>query len=219
MFNPVDKGDVMRIMSNRFLVPALAVIAIILSGVATIRATTAHNAVKAPPTAVAVIDWLGVTDTLNEWKDIKVKSEQEFGFFKEEADAKQLEMEALQDELTLLNGTPQFDQKIREFTRMQVEFEAWGNFMQQDLARQELLSQLKIYQKINDAVAKVSERDGYAIVLWNDSERKAIDLNKLQESATMISSRQVFYAETDTVDITGAVVQLMNIEYQAGSTP
>lgn len=165
----------------------------------------------AQPTAVAVVDWLKVTDNLKEWKDTTANLKEKERVFQEDVNKRQAALKNLADDLKAMSPeTPSFDAAQTRFNIESAQFNAWGQAAQKDLEAAKLREQLKIYDKITKAVAAVAERDGYQIVLWNDAESKKIDLRNAPDSAGQIATRHVLYVSPSAPDITDAVAAYMN---------
>jgi len=165
----------------------------------------------AQPTAVAVVDWLKVTDNLKEWKDTTVSLKAKETAFQQAVNDRQAKLKELAEDLKALSPeTPNFEAAQTRFNIESAEFSAWGQAAQKDLEAAKLREQLKIYDKITKAVAAVAERDGYQIVLWNDAESKKIDLRNAPDSAGQIATRHVLYVSPSAPDITDAVAAFMN---------
>ena len=73
-------------------------------------------------------------------------------------------------------------------------------------------SVLRIYDHIRTSVGQLADRDGYGLILVDDS---AIDIN--EQSADVlgeISSRRVLYAQP-TLDVSDVLVAFMNEQWKA----
>jgi len=165
---------------------------------------------SARPTAVAVVNWLDMTDKLDAWKNIKVTLQDEEDGFNQENEDRVNQIKAKQEELKILppDGDT-FDDATQELKGMIAQYQTWSKLQADRLNKKELHAQLSLYNKINEAVKVIAQRDGWDIVLWNDSISKKVSLDKLQESAQLISTRHVFYA-AEAVDISDTVIQYMN---------
>lgn len=194
----------------------LACAAVAVAMLTTVRASALSRRF-ASPTPVAVVDWIAVTDKVNEWREMEAQLKKIEDGLVEEANAMKKSLSDLQESIGVLPEGSESRQKEQDrLNRKQLEAEALLNFMKAKMATEKARRQVRLYQKISDAVAKVAERDGWSIVLWDDSKNKNPDLAKLNEAAELISRRQVFYVRKDAVDITDEVVLLMNNEFSAG---
>lgn len=193
---------------------------LLVAGVSITLALRAHSAEQqtARPTTVAVINWLDMTDHLDSWKNVQVTLKDSEDSFNQENESRVNNIKSKQDELKIL--PPDSDaakDATQEIKGMIAQYQTWNKLQVERLTNKELHAQLSLYVKINDAVKVIAERDGWDIVLWNDSDSKKVDLDRLQESAQLISTRHVFYANK-AVDISDTVTQYMNnMEANKGS--
>ena len=204
-----DKERLMNINFRRNPLGILLILALCATSFAALRARSGERP-KAPATAIAVIDWLNMTDKLDAWTTVRVELKDKEEAYKKASDEKRAQITAKGDELKILpKEGPAFDQANQEIQSQIAQFKTWSKLEEERLVKMELREQLTLYQKINDAVKAIAERDGWDIVLWNDSGSKDIDFAHLEESAQLISTRHIFYA-ADAVDITETVIQYMN---------
>lgn len=189
---------------NLFLLLAVG-----LSLIVTLHARSAQQE-SARPTTVAVVNWLDMTDKLDAWKNVKVTLQDAEDSFKKDDEDRRNQIKAKQEELKILpQDGDTFDDATQELKGMIAQYKTWSKLQADRLNKKELHAQLALYNKINDAVKVIAQRDGWDIVLWNDSISKKVSLDHLQESAQLISTRHVFYA-AEAVDISDTVTQYMN---------
>lgn len=206
----------MNTLSSRILLAGLCVAAIAMSTVATLKATSMESQFAAP-TPVAVVDWLAVTERLDEWKAKQVDLSSHKSALEDRMTGIGTEMDQIREDIEVLPPDRQREQ-LRRYRELAFQLEGFRQFAEQDLATEKTTEQLRIYQKINDAVARVAQRDGWQVVVWDDSKSKRINLERLDESVELISRRQVFYTAATAVDITDEVVNLMNNDWAAGGS-
>lgn len=185
--------------------------------VATMKADALHKRF-ASPTPVAVVDWLKVTDKSKEWRDMQasLRSITET-LLEEEADWQKKLSEMKEGIAALPPATGVRRQEEEQYVLKDLQFQAWKQFRQAKMQTEQARLQVRLYLRINDAIEKVARRDGWSIVLWNDSDVSKINEGNLEASAELMSRRRAFYADVNTVDITDEVVVLMNNEFDAGA--
>ncbi len=195
---------------------ALAAIAIAATSFAWASAASATTArPPAQPTAVAVVDLPGILEGLEE----KGRHEANLQAVIQESQAKLDDLTKrlgiIRDDLELLPpDTAEWRAKFGEGLELQQQAEVRSKVLTQTISLQRGDSLRTLFLKIEAGIAKIAERDGYDIVLLDDSTfplpQQAPDTN--MERA--ILSKTVLYAH-ESVDITQAVINLLNNEYRA----
>lgn len=209
----------MNNISNRIPLALLTALAITLGVVANLNATSALRR-AAEPTAVAVIDWLAATEKLDLWRSVQADLKDFKEQRQQESDVLKAKLREMKDTADILPpGSENQKKALDELELESLRVQAWLQFTETRIARRELEAQLLIYKRITETVATIAERDGWDLVLWNDSASKEVDLSKLQDSAQLISTRHVFYARSAMIDITETVVQRMNNDFKSGQSP
>lgn len=194
----------------------LILVAVALSLFAAITAHS-NDRLAASPTSVAVIDWLNMTDKIDAWAIVKVKLEDEEAAFEAEWESRRNQIKAKQEELKILpKDGAAFDAAASELRSLIAQTNTWADLAQSGIAGSALKAKLRLYQKIVIATEAVAIRDGWDLVLWNDSPSKVIDFKNLTYSANLISGRQIFYVK-DAIDITDAVIAKMNNNQQTAN--
>lgn len=194
----------------------LAMAAVAVAVLTTVQAS-ALSRKFASPTPVAVVDWLAVTDKVDEWKEMLVQLKKiEDGLREQDARLVKTLSDLKESILVLPEGSESRQREEDKYILASLESEGLKRFAENKLRTEKAKREVRLYQKISAAVSRIAERDGWQIVLWDDSKNKSPDLNKLEEAGQLISRRQVFYSRKDAVDITDAVILLMNNEFNAG---
>lgn len=194
----------------------LAMAAVAVAGLTTVQAS-ALSRKFASPTPVAVVDWLAVTDKVDEWKEMLAQLKKiEDGLREQDARLVKTLSDLKESILVLPEGSESRQREEDKYILASLESEGLKRFAENKLRTEKAKREVRLYQKISAAVSRIAERDGWQIVLWDDSKNKSPDLNKLEEAGQLISRRQVFYSRKDAVDITDAVILLMNNEFNAG---
>lgn len=208
--------DHMSTRKSRIITYSLIFAALGLSAAASLQATLVIRFV-AEPTAIATIDWLAATEELDEWKAIRDSLDKQKQALQEEANRRKTEQEGLLEQLELLGeGNAAYEKAVEEYRFKVFQNQGWVEFKQEELQRKELQAQIGLYNKISEAVAAVATRDGWDIVIWDDSESKRPDLENLQRSLEQVSRRIVLYTDRASADITKDVVQFMNNNFRSG---
>ena len=200
----------MNSKTGRLSVHLLLAAFVFAAGFLSIRATSSETE-KAPPTSVAVINWLDMTDNLTRWKTIDLELTDQENNFETERQKREAEIKALMDQLEVTTGTDSEQALVSEIKEKQAAYQSWVQVKLGELQNNRLKAQIDLYVEINDAVKVIAEREGFDLVLWNDSEAKIRDLATMppNQAATLISSRHVFYA-SEAIDITQTVTDFMN---------
>lgn len=200
----------------------LALAAVAVAVLTTVQAS-ALSRKFASPTSVAVVDWLAITEKVDEWKEALTQVKKMEDGLVEELAAIDRRLKDLRESIAVLpEGSESRLREEDKYIRASIEHEALKQFAANKLRTEKAKRQVRLYQKISAAVGRVAERDGWQVVLWDDSKSKypdlpsPIDANKLEQAAELIGRRQIFYTRRDAVDITDAVVLLMNNEFSAG---
>jgi Skp family chaperone for outer membrane proteins len=105
-------------------------------------------------------------------------------------------------------------QKIRDLRIKEVEARALSQFVQEQLSLEKGQMLATLYNKIQTSVCDILARDGWDIILIDDS---GLDLPQMAQEAQMLQlilQRRVLCA-ADRVDITEDVKTLMNNNFNA----
>ena len=198
----------------------LMTVAIALGGAflgATTLVTTSAVAVNqrppAQPTAVATVDLVRVLDELKEKGVLEERLQQSLSDRQAQLDDVVNKIKTAQADLeTLKPGTAAHREKIRQIVELQAVGEARRNALQQiiSLEKGEMLK--TIYEKINAAIAKIAERDGWDVVLLDDSGFPLPNQAPDRDMERAILTRSVLYKH-NSVDVTSRVITLMNNEF------
>ncbi len=198
---------------------ALALVGVLAASI--FAGAAAANAVRPPaqPTAVAVVDVPAILDGLNE-KD-RLEADLQTAITESRGKLQELttEAEGLQEQLDpesgiLKQGTPEYIQALGRLIELQSQAKARSQVLEQTLALKQGEMLRTLYAKMETAIAKISERQGYDIVLLNDSTFPLSNPAPFNQTQGEILNRSVIYAH-ESVDITDDVIVLMNNEYQA----
>lgn len=180
------------------------------SGTASATAARAAN-----PSAVAVVDLGVLLEGLDERTYLETELNKEIEQRQQELDTIVKEIERMQEDIkTLPQGDSRTIQKIRDFRIKEVQARALSQFVQEQLSLEKGKMLATIYNKIQTAVCDVSARDGWDLVLIDDSGPSLPELANEQQMNQLILARRILCA-ADRVDVTADVKTLMNNQFNA----
>lgn len=197
------------------VVAAIAIVACSLS-VAMVRSATAQGAAnRARPSAVAVVSISKILENLDERTDkegelasLGRKREDEVNALGEKARA------AMADLDVLPKGTADWKAKREEALRMEAQFRLEKQIAELTLGEQQKSMQLALFNKIVAAVKAYAEREGFDLVVTNDSNATIPEDLPDQQFLAAVTGRRVVFA-SDDIDITDEVSLDMNNAYKA----
>jgi Skp family chaperone for outer membrane proteins len=173
----------------------------------------ANNMLAAKPTAVGVVDIEGVFNNLKEKVQIEADlNAQQERLVKERQD-KEKELKALQDELGIINpSNPGYREKEEKLGQKVFELQAWVQWQNNRLARENRLQIQQLYTKILSATAAVAQENGYDLVVYKEG---TVDFSKVdpKQLSEAIRGRKVLYA-AEAMELTEMVKTRMDNEYK-----
>lgn len=193
----------------------LSIASILITALLAWTAGASSSRPPAQPTAIATVDIMDVIEGLNERTvlegQLEARMESRQAQLNEVLDA----LKKLDADLQMLNaGTDEYREKMQEG----IEKQALAK------TRREVLSQIvsidngtvmeKLFSKIENAIQDIAEREGYDIVLFDDSSFEVPENAPNQDVVRAIITKSVIYRH-DSIDITQQVITLMNNEYSA----
>lgn len=181
-------------------------------------AESAASAVAlAEPTTVAVVNVEQALNQLDELKDLNKKLEERVKGRQQDLDNLKNQLEDLQAQLDQL---PTNDQEKRRTLRAQIyelrETAAARASVYQSLINIEKGEIIRpLYTKFTAAVEEISQKQGYDLVLFDDTaieipQDTDVNVNRA------IQQKRIIYA-ADNLDITNEVILLMNQKYKTGA--
>ncbi|MCC6908593.1 MAG: OmpH family outer membrane protein [Phycisphaerales bacterium] len=211
------KGDpLMNFWFRRHAAVLLALMGIGIALFASVQAS-ALSRKPAAPTAVAVVDWTAVADKIDLWKDMLAELKALDGDLQRQGSEMQKALTELNESIQVLpEGGPARQRAREEFNLQLLNFNAWKAFAENKLKSEQAKRRIRLYNSITTAVGRIAERDGWQIVLLDDSRSRPIEDTRPEEAANIMNRRQVLYSHAQAVDITDEVVLLMNNEFRAG---
>jgi Skp family chaperone for outer membrane proteins len=197
-------------MTRHTAVLLLAFALIVTLGIAGARAA---GALRAQPTAVAVVDLQRVVDNLRQQQQVRADLQSRGEQLQRELNEKRKHLANLQNDLDLLQeGSPAYQQKATERDRATIDLRAWQEFETRRLMIEEQVQIEALIRKVNETIERVAEEQGFHLVLFKG---QTMNLRDGQQQA-QVNIRIVAY-NNDTIDLTEQVTQRMNNEFSAGA--
>lgn len=177
----------------------------------------------ASPTAVAVVNLPKVLQSLDERGVRQEAMTAATAVRQQQLDELTKRIEALTTELdpktgTLKPGTADYRNKVIQLRELQVTLDARFKLLEQVLSFERGTIMRELYLKIEDAVQRIADRNGYDVVILDDTDFKLPEEAGQDDMNRAILARSVVYRH-DSVDITNQIVTLLNNEFQAGARP
>lgn len=193
------------------LIPALAVLIAAFAW----QAGANSSRPPAPATSVATVDIVEIIDQLEERKvreseleALKVASQAQLDEVGNQLGILRADLE------TLKRGTDEYKNKIREAMEVSAVIEARREALNQILSMDRGNVSREMYLKVTDAISRIADREGYDIVIFDDSLFPVVEDAPYQDVFRSIISRSVIYRH-ESVNITDQVTTLMNNEFTA----
>ena len=114
----------------------------------------------------------------------------------------------------LPGGSPEGEAKAEEFVRLQMSLESETKLAKALIDNKQKKMHIDLFNKINDAARRYAEREGYQIVISSDADVRIPPTATEDQVQGAIVNRRVLFAAAP-VEISAAVAQMMNNEYQA----
>lgn len=194
------------------IIPALLVLIAAMAWQA--GANSANNArPPAQPTAVATVDIVTIFDSLTELKDLETKLEQRRVSSQAALEEVNNRLKTISADLeAMTRGTEDYKNKVKDAMELQAVYKARSEALNQILSIERGSMTRDLYNKVSDAITRISEREGYDVVLFDDSTFIVPENAAYQDVYRAIVTRSLMY-RNDGIDITNQVVSLMNSEY------
>lgn len=170
---------------------------------------------------VGVCNWVKVMDAMDEWKAFRDKSNNDKEKYGIERSRRKLELEDLMRQRNELKPeSAQYREKAQLVAQKEIEHVVWEQMTQLGLVRAEKEAIQQMYNKIVDAVREVAETRKLDLVLAEkrpEVPQQNADRMTAADVAGILSQRDVLYSN-DKVDITQAVILVVNKRYAAGAS-
>ncbi|GJM19486.1 MAG: hypothetical protein DHS20C14_16990 [Phycisphaeraceae bacterium] len=179
----------------------------------TAGATASANRPPAQPTAVATVDLVAVLEGLSEKAVLEQRLEQSLADREQQLKTVVDQIKNAQADLeTLRAGTPEYREKVRQVLELNAVAEARRNILQRIIAFEKGDMLRQIHTKISATVEKIADRDGYDIVLLDDSGFPLPPEAADRDIERAILTRTIVY-RFQNVDITEQIINQMNAEF------
>lgn len=166
----------------------------------------------AAPTKVAVVNLQDVINQCAQQAAFLAEGKAKGEAFKTEGDQRRAAITKLQTEIDPLQpGSDAWNKKREELQQKTIELQVWVQMQEQNNQLENARQFAEIYIAANQAAAAVAKGAGYDVVLQGGELPDLMKLN-IQQLQTVVQTRKVLYSG-DAVDITNAVLQRMNAEF------
>jgi Skp family chaperone for outer membrane proteins len=200
----------MKAKSTQWMVASLA-LALIVTAVA-----VGQNAMRAEPTAVAVVNVKQVFNALKEKQSIEADLQQRAKQMQGEQDQRRQKLQEMRSNLDVLKpGSSNFEQQRQKLERAVVDFKAWKQYQQQKLQRRRGMEMEGLYRKVVRTAGQVAKDNGYDVVLYDEGDPN-FNFQSSKQLSTMIQMRKVLWAN-QKLSITDQVRTRMNNQFTSGS--
>ena len=178
---------------------------------------TANNAVQtARPTRVATVNLEILLEGLDEQDVLQSQLDQLLADSQAQLRTLENRIEGLQADFeALADGSPEKRRKGLEIRETQIQIRARAESQQALISDETGAVLLQIFLKIRASVSEVAARDGWDVVVVDDSDARIPERAAQQAALNFITNRTLLYS-ADGVDITDTVRQYMNNRFQAG---
>jgi Skp family chaperone for outer membrane proteins len=186
-------------------------------------ARPARSADPAPsaPVSIAIANPETIAEQIKEFKDLNGQLDLDNKNFQQTLQDKKNDLQAKQQALTFLKpDSPEYAAKQDELLKASIEDDAWAKETQLAFETKEKTKIRDLFQEIQDAIAKVAQKDGYSLVIADQRPKvpdnlQGVTVDQLRAS---IAARTILYSDQSR-DISGEVITLMDKDYANKSTP
>ncbi len=192
-----------------------AITTIALAAIFAISAKATSMRPPAQPTAVATVDIAAIINGLEERKVLEDQLNARRETRKGQLEAVAKELEILEADIKMLEpGTDEQRDKLAQYMERKAAADARLNALSR-ITSIDLGNVMRgLYGKIEDAIARISEREGYDVVLMDDSTFPLPENAPDSDVYRAIVTKGVIWRH-DSVDVTDQVITLMNNEFTA----
>ncbi|MEM9418735.1 MAG: OmpH family outer membrane protein [Planctomycetota bacterium] len=166
----------------------------------------------AAPTKVAVVNLQEVINQCAQQAAFVAEGKAKADALKAEQAARQKDIATISTTLdTLTVGGDAWNKKREELQQKTLEMQVWVQMQEQNGQLDQARQFAEIYVAANEASASIAQAAGYDVVLQGGELPDLMKLN-IQQLQTVVQTRKVLYSG-DAVDITNAVLQRMNADF------
>ncbi len=193
----------------------LAGLALLVSAAVAISAGANSSRPPAQPTAIATVDIMDIIDGLNERSVLEKQLDDRMAARQSKLDEVVNELKVLDADIQMLaENNDERREKIAEALEKQAAAQARREALSQIAAIDMGSVMAGLYEKIEVAIQSIADREGYDIVLFDDSSFEIPTDKPNAEVVRAIITKSVIY-RNDAIDITQQVITLMNNEFSA----
>ena len=216
----MDTNSTNRMPSRGITLSIVAILAVVsMWGLTSPSAQARITSMLAGPTAVATIDIDAVLQQLDEratleeeLKALGAELENDVNTMKASAEEKQGDLELFEP------GSADFQRTQRELQLADAEWRLRAEFASRVIREQQTRLQRTLFNRILDASRDYAEREGWDIVLLDDSTEGLDPRMTAEQFSAFVATRGVVY-RNDSVDITNAVATAMNNAFRNNVKP
>jgi len=169
----------------------------------------------AAPVAVATVDIVQIINGLDERSVREDELNERRRSRQAQLDEVVEQIKTLESDIQMLSaGTDERRDKIRELMEIRAVAEARRNALSQIISIDMGNVMSELYSKIEDAIRRIADREGYDLVLLDDSKLPLPENAKDSDVYRAIITKGIIY-HRDSTDITDRVVTLLNNEFSA----
>jgi Skp family chaperone for outer membrane proteins len=150
-----------------------------------------------------------------EAKDVTSRANQMEAEFKQQAVQKTKDLKDLEQTIqtTLKVGSPQYEEKRKEWISKSIEAKLWNDVTVQELQRLRLQNYKMFFEKLDQAVSEVATKRGLDLILPDMRQPFTESTDSAQDIQRVINSRNVLYA-TPSIDVTAEVIAAWDTHYK-----
>lgn len=175
----------------------------------------ASGVTSAGASSVAVVDLAKLLDGLDERVHLEQSLNKEIEIRQNELNTVLKQIERMTEDIKMLSeNDPNRLSRIRDLRLKEVEARALRQFVQEQLSLEKGRMLAQLFNKVQRAVSDIAARDGWDLVMIDDSALDLPEMATEQQMLQMILSRRVLSA-TKRVEITDDVRTLMNNQFNA----
>jgi len=202
-------------LRSRYVFPAL-----LLGALASFAAPSARA--QAAP-RIGIANPAKIFEDMEERKDAQSALDAHLNRLRQEDQNKKGILQKLKEDVGQLKaGTPQYDAKNAELLKGAIEYDVWARMVQADAGQQQKTLMVRLYQKIQAAVAEVAKKQGFDLVLTEQVPEIPADISQIDPNQlrALINTRNVLFNKPDNgLDLTQAVILQLNADYKKAPQP
>lgn len=195
-------------ITRNILIASTALIVLIVGMVG----VNAQGVLSGEPSAVGVVDLRNLYDSLREKQQIDAELETIRTRLTTERDSKQKEIAQLQQDMDMLvPGTPPYAEAQDKYEKAALDYQLWAAYEQNKVGRENNARIESLTQNAETAIQAVAEAQGIDLVLF---KQQTIRTGTNAQGRIQAANINIVAWSSDNVDITNAVAQYMNNEFE-----